>query len=117
MDTGHGRTAEPPERFDTYQIVLLRRPQDPVSLAEPAAERLQSLHLGYLASMREAGHMKVAGPLSSQPDDNLRGVCLYQVSSLDEARTLAEADPAVRAGVLEVSLMLWHVPSGSFGFS
>ena len=116
MSADEGRVAEPPAEFDIYQLVLLWRPRKRAELEPAEEERLQSLHLGHLAAMKAAGFMKVAGPLSHQPDERLRGVCIYQADSLDEARNLAESDPAVRAGALEVSLMLWHVPRGSFDF-
>jgi uncharacterized protein len=35
----------------------------------------------------------------------------------EEARALAEADPAVRAGRFEVVVMPWRVPAGAVRFS
>jgi uncharacterized protein YciI len=51
--------------------------------------------------------------LSDQPDDGWRGICLYQVGSLEEARRLAELDPAVRAGVFSVDVMSWYTAKGA----
>jgi len=33
--------------------------------------------------------------------------------SLEEARQLAEADPAVRAGLLAIEIMTWYCPPGT----
>ncbi len=60
--------------------------------------------------------MKVAGPLVDQPDDSWRGMCLYRVGSLTEARRLAELDPAVRAGRFCVEVMHWYTEKGLFTF-
>jgi uncharacterized protein YciI len=83
---------------------------------DETAERLQAQHLGHLAAMKEAGHLKVAGPLDDQPDESWRGISVYQVGSLEEARRLAELDPAVRAGSLTVDVMSWHTRKGALHF-
>jgi uncharacterized protein YciI len=111
------RTADPPAEFDAYELVLLRRPAAGPELDVETAELLQRQHLGHFADMRDAGHLKVAGPLSEGPDDSLRGICLYHVGSVDEARRLAELDPAVRAGRLEVVVMKWYTAKGALTFA
>lgn len=110
-------TADPPAEFDTYEFVLLCWPEPRPELDEEAAGLLQRQHLGYLASMKAAGHLKVAGPLADQPDDSWRGICIYQVGSPEEARRLAEQDPAVRAGRLRIEAMQWYTAKGAIRFS
>jgi uncharacterized protein YciI len=39
-------------------------------------------------------------------------MCIYSGPSLDEVRKLAERDPAVKAGRLEVEIHPWLVPGG-----
>jgi uncharacterized protein YciI len=107
------RTAQPPAEFDTYELVILRRPATPPEIDDEARALLQSQHLGHFANMKDAGHLKASGPLGDQPDDSMRGICLYQVGSLEEARRLAEIDPAVRVGVFEIEVMHWYTPKGS----
>jgi uncharacterized protein YciI len=109
-------TAEPPAEFDVYEFVLMRRVDDAPELDDDAIELLQSQHFGYLESMRKAGHLKVAGPFDEQPDDAWRGLGLYQVGSLEEARRLAEADPSVRAGRLAVDVLHWYTKKGAVTF-
>jgi uncharacterized protein YciI len=110
------RTAEPPTEFDVYELVVLRRPEGRPEIDAETEERLQGQHLGHFAAMKEAGHMKVAGPLFDQPDDSWRGISLYQVGSLAEARRLAESDPAVRAGQFTVDVMTWYTAKGALSF-
>ena len=96
--------AEPsaPPNMESYQLVLLRRGPAWTKEATPAIEKLQAEHLGHLRKMGESGKLLVAGPLSDQPDEGLRGICIYRAQSLSQARQLAEADPMVRAGCLRV---------------
>ena len=78
-------------------------------------ERIQEQHLGHLAAMAEAGKLVVAGPFSDQPDESLRGLCIY-LTTVDEARELANRDPAVKAGRLAVDVMTWWTEKGSVSF-
>jgi len=110
------RTAGPPADFDRYELVLLRWPEGRSEIDTATVDRLQAEHLGHLAEMREAGHLKVAGPLADQVDESWRGICLYQVGSLSQARRLAESDPAVRAGRLAIDVMSWYTEKGAVSF-
>jgi uncharacterized protein len=99
--------------FDRFTIVLLvLRPDAPV-LDDEAAAALQDAHLAHLAELHEAGRLLAAGPLT---DDVLRGLCIYD-SDTDEARALAAADPAVRAGRLEARVLPWMLPAGAIAFA
>jgi uncharacterized protein len=105
--------AGPPEQFDEYELVLLWSARDRAELEPQAAERMQRQHLGHLEAMRAAGHLLVAGPLLNQPDPRLRGICIYRTGSVPAALELASADPAVRAGQLEVEAMTWYTRAGA----
>jgi uncharacterized protein YciI len=110
------RLGEPPREFDTYQFILLRWPDYRPSVSDEEADRLQALHLGHLETMREQGFLVAAGPLSDQGDERLRGIAIYRVASLDRARELAESDPAVVAGRLEVDAMTWSTRKDALHF-
>lgn len=89
---------------------MLRRPADAPPYDEATLERIQREHLAYHASLREAGRVVTNGPVRDQVDESLRGLTFYKTGSLEEARRLAEQDPAVRAGRLEVDIMWWYCP-------
>src|SRR4051794_5094656 len=89
---------EPGFQLEKYELVFLRRPKEPKQYPQAELDRIQSAHLEHLGNMARAGKLVVAGPLGDQPDESLRGICLYRTGSLDEARKLAESDPAVKAG-------------------
>jgi len=99
--------------LEAYELVLLRRPADALPYDEATLERIQSEHLAYHRSLREAGHVVTNGPVVDQPDESLRGLTFYRTGSLEEARRLAEEDPAVRAGRLAVDVMAWYCPPGT----
>ncbi|MDX1630631.1 MAG: YciI family protein [Thermoanaerobaculia bacterium] len=110
------REGSAPMELDTYQLVLLKRPAEAPDYPEERLQEIQRAHLGHLTRMAEEGHLVVAGPFRDQPDESLRGMALYRVESLEEARRLAEADPAVKAGRLEVEVMIWHTRKGALEF-
>jgi uncharacterized protein len=105
--------ADPPDRFDEYELVLLWSAGGRVELEPEAAERLQRQHLGHLQAMRAAGHLLASGPLLGQPDPRLRGICVYRTGSVTATLELAVSDPAVRAGQLEVQAMTWLTRPGA----
>ena len=108
--------AEQPFVFEQFQLVLLKRPAERPELPEEQVMEIQRRHIAHLTAMGEAGHLLVAGPFSDQEDESLRGLALYQVGSVEEARKLAEADPAVQAGRLEVEVMTLNVEKGYMVF-
>lgn len=102
----------PAMELDRFEFVLLKRPASSPSLSDDALDRLQELHLTYLSAQIQAGTIRVAGPLDEQSDPTLRGMCLYQTGSLEQARIIASSDPAVLAGRLEIDLMFFYCPKG-----
>lgn len=108
--------AAPPMEFDTYQLVLLKRPAERAELPPERVQEIQAAHMGHLTRMALEGHLVAAGPFGDQEDERLRGLALYRVGSVEEARRLAEADPAVQAGRLEVEVMTWYTEKGAVAF-
>jgi uncharacterized protein YciI len=92
---------------------VLRRAPDAPSHDEATSERIQGEHIAYHSELRQAGLVVTNGPLTEQPDETVRGLTFYRTGSLEEARRLAEADPAVRAGRLAVDVMWWWCPAGT----
>ena len=102
--------------FEKYQLVLLVRGPGYVPGDSPELQELQKAHLAHLRAMAEAGKMVIAGPFGDQPDPAYRGLCLYRVGSLEEARALAEDDPMVKSGRLRALAMTWYVERGYMAF-
>ena len=93
-----------------FQLILLRRPDRAPSYDDETAERIQRDHLAFYAALRESGQVVTNGPVRDQPEEALRGIAIFVTESLDRARALANTDPAVQAGRLEVEAMSWLCP-------
>lgn len=76
----------------------------------PEVEEIQKRHLAHIAEMAESGKLILAGPFMDNGE--LRGMFVFQVDSLEEAKALAEADPAVKAGRLRVEFHPWYSAKG-----
>ncbi|RMF63564.1 MAG: hypothetical protein D6743_10570 [Calditrichaeota bacterium] len=70
------------------------------------AERLQRAHLDNINRLADAGKLVVAGPFLD--DGDLRGIYIFNVATVEEARELTATDPAIRAGRLVMELHPWY---------
>ncbi len=75
-------------------------------LSKEDAQKLQMEHLKNITKMAEEGKLVVAGPFFGEGD--MRGIYIFNVESLEEARTLTESDPAIKAGSLVMELKEWY---------
>jgi uncharacterized protein YciI len=100
--------------LDRFTVALLVLRPDAPHLDDEAASKLQDAHMAHLADLHEAGYLLAAGPLLG--DDTFRGLSIFNVGP-EEARTLKEQDPAVRAGRFSVKVVPWMVPGGAISFS
>lgn len=105
-----------PFEMEAFQLVLLMRAPTWKKLPDSEASALQSAHLAHLEKMWKAGKAVVCGPFDQQQDPAFRGGCVYAVKTADEARQLASADPAVKAGQVRVEVMTWWVGKGFMTF-
>jgi uncharacterized protein len=106
---------ELPSEFDSYAVVILRRPEDARELPPDEEERLQMRHVGYIVSLVESGAAYAGGPLLDGSDPSLVGLLIFR-APLDEARGLAGEDPKVRAGQLVAESFMWSFPAGQLDF-
>ena len=60
--------------------------------------------------LNQAGKLVVAGPFSDNTE--LRGMLIFKLNSVDEARELMQADPAIQAGRLTLELHPWFAATG-----
>ena len=77
------------------------RPKD-----STAATRLQEAHMKNIMRMADEGKLVLAGPFLD--GKALKGIYIFNVESVEEARKLTETDPAVQAGSLEMELHPWY---------
>lgn len=93
----------------TYVMALLKAgPNQDQSEAE--AMELQEAHMGNIQRLADEGKLIVAGPFLD--NSQLRGIYVFDVSTVEEARELTETDPAIQAGRLEMELHPWYGSAG-----
>lgn len=92
-----------------YFIAFLKRGPER-SQDKAAADSIQALHLAHLGRMYEAGYADISGPFGD--DGDIRGITIYNVPTLQMADSLANMDPAVQAGRLEIEVHPWWAAKG-----
>jgi uncharacterized protein len=94
----------------TYYLVFLKkgpnRSQDSVTV-----NKLQEQHMAHLNKMADEGKMDICGPLMD--DIDIRGICVYNVATKEEAMKLASEDPMVKAGRLVVEIHPFYSAKGA----
>lgn len=93
-----------------YFMVFLKSGPERSQSRDEAME-IQEKHLAYLQKMADEGKTSITGPMGD--DGEVRGIVIYNTATLEEARELAEADPAVQAGRLVVEVHPWWAAKGS----
>ncbi len=76
------------------------------SQSKEEAARLQKAHLDNIGRMAKEGKLLVAGPFMDNGE--VRGIYIFNVTSLEEAKALTETDPAIQAGSLTMELRPWY---------
>ena len=79
---------------------------------EARLDEIQAQHLAHLAELHARGVLLLAWPFDDQPDETLRGLCVF-TTGVDETRELMARDPAVLAGRLAPEVMSWWTARGS----
>ncbi|HEY7912841.1 MAG TPA: YciI family protein [Blastocatellia bacterium] len=107
--------AEPPASGDDrsaarYYLAFLRRGAKWTPASTPETEQIQKAHMAHIGEMARAGHLVAAGPFGDNGE--LRGIFIFQVETMEQAKALTEADPAVKAGRLRMDIHQWMGPKG-----
>ncbi len=92
-----------------YFIAFLKRGSER-SQNKEVADSLRALHMAHLGRMYEAGYADISGPFGD--DGDIRGITIYNVPTLEMADSLANMDPAVQAGRLEIEVHPWWAAKG-----
>jgi len=70
------------------------------------AEKLQRAHLDNIFKLADQGKLVVAGPFMD--DTDIRGIYIFNVATVEEAKKLTETDPAIKKGSLVMELHPWY---------
>lgn len=70
------------------------------------AETLQKAHMDNIYRLANEGKLILAGPFMDEGE--LRGIYIFNVTTIEEAQKLTETDPAIKAGRLVMELHPWY---------
>ncbi|MGE0089692.1 MAG: YciI family protein [Bacteroidales bacterium] len=88
-----------------YVIAFLKRGPNPPKDSVEAAN-LQKAHLENIIRLADEGKLILAGPFMD--NDDVRGIYIFDVTTIEEARKLTESDPAIQAGTIVMELKPWY---------
>ena len=89
-----------------YVMAFLLRGDRVSEYTDAQRTEIQSGHMANIGKMAEMGKLIVAGPFFG--NEELRGIYIFDVQTLEEAKDLTETDPAIQAGVLKMDLKEWY---------
>ncbi len=88
-----------------YVMAFLKKGPNRPTDKEKAA-KLQAAHMENIGRLAKEGKLALAGPFFG--DGELRGIYIFNVESVEEAKALTETDPAIKAGSLVMELHPWY---------
>jgi uncharacterized protein YciI len=104
------RTGADERGMRQYVLVLLKTGPTRV----PDGEARNAMFAGHFANMErwsKDGKLVLAGPFSADPD-GWRGLYVFAVDSIDEARALAQTDPVIVNGEMVAEYHRWYGSAG-----
>ncbi len=99
-----------PMRLVPLYFTFLTRGEKWTPRKTPATEEIQKGHMANINRLASMKKLIAAGPFGD--DGRLRGIFVFRVGSLEEAKALTATDPAVQAGRFAMETYTWMVPDG-----
>jgi uncharacterized protein YciI len=96
---------EPQFKLIQFQLVILKQGPQWGKLTDAEVGKFTQEHVKYIRSLIAADKMIVAGHFTDNAD--VRGVCIFRVVTPAEAKTLADNDPPVKAGLFDAEIHPW----------
>ncbi len=88
-----------------YVMAFLKKgPNRPTDKKEAA--KLQAAHMENIGRLAKEGKLALAGPFLDNGE--LRGIYIFNVETVEEAKILTETDPAIKTGSLVMELHPWY---------
>ena len=90
----------------SYVLVILRTGPTPM----PKGPERDAMFKGHFANMERLaaeGRLVIAGPFG-QPAGDWRGLFIFDVKTIDEAKALTETDPVIKSGEMLAEYHPWY---------
>lgn len=89
-----------------YVFVILKTGENKTTDKEERNKLFRG-HMENIQRLVDEGKMIVAGPFGEN-DKTWRGLFILNVKTVEEAKTLVQTDPAIKAGIFDVELVPWY---------
>ena len=90
-----------------YVLVILKTGPNDSKITGKERDDIFAGHMANIGRLADEGKMAIAGPFGKN-DLQYRGLFIFNVQTVEEAKTLTESDPAVKAGIFEPILVPWY---------
>lgn len=78
----------------------------PLKVDEAKRKELMKGHFGMINRLAKEGKLILAGPFTDGGE--FRGIYLFEVKTVEEAKALTETDPSIKEGYFKVELIKWY---------
>lgn len=89
-----------------YVIAFLYSGDRVAEYSKEERAEIQKGHLANISKLADMGKLILAGPFFG--NEAMRGIFVFDVASIEEAETLTNTDPSIKAGVLKMELKEWY---------
>jgi len=90
----------------TYVFCILKTGSNTTATPEEQSKLFKG-HMENIIKLSKEGKLSLAGQFMKN-DKNYRGIFIFNVSTIEDAKELVESDPAVQAKIFEAELTLWY---------
>ena len=89
-----------------YVLVMLKTGENKTASKEETTKAFRG-HMENISRLVKDGKLIVAGPLGTN-DQTYRGIFIFDVPTIEEAKTLVKTDPAFKANLLAADFFEWY---------
>ena len=89
-----------------YVFCLLKSGSNTTATKEES-QKLFEGHMANIGKLAKEGKLVVAGPFMKN-NRNYRGIYIFNVETVEEAKLLVATDPAIQSNLLEAELTPWY---------
>jgi uncharacterized protein YciI len=91
------------ERGMKMYVLVIIKTGPKADVPQPVRDSLMAGHMANIGRMSDRGELVMAGPLGKN-DRQYRGIYIFNVKTVEEAKAIANTDPAISAGYFDVEL-------------
>ena len=91
----------------SYVLAILKTGPNDAKVTGDARKEIFKGHFANMTRLAAEGKLAVAGPFND-PAKVYRGLFIFAVATVEEAKALADTDPTVKSGVLVVEYVPWY---------